>query len=60
MDVEHDDVHVLTLQLRARLVERPGLEHPEPLQLEVHPAEQPKRRLVVNDEHCAAPRRHSG
>src|SRR5215204_5220585 len=42
MHVEHDDIDVLTLELRSRLLERPGLEYPEPLQLEVHSAEQPK------------------
>src|ERR687897_3195801 len=58
VDVEHDDLDVLALELAARRVQGRGLEHPEPLQLEIHPAEQPKRWLVVHDEH-GAPRRHA-
>ena len=37
---------------RARAArERRRLEHPVTLELEIHPAEQPNRRLVVDDEH---------
>jgi len=53
--VEQDDVGMFT----PRLVEpaRPvgGLEHLHPLRLEVDAAEQPDRRLVVDDEHPRRP-----
>ena len=50
MDVEHDDVDVFLRQRRARCGERVSLEHLVPVELEVDAAEQPDRRLVVDDK----------
>ncbi len=50
MHVEEHDIDGVGPQEVARDVHRPGLEHAVALELEVHPAEQPKRGLVVDDE----------
>ncbi len=55
MDVEHDDVDLLLRQHRARCGERMRLEHLVTVELEIDPAEQPDRRLVVDDQDAEAP-----
>ncbi len=50
MDVEHDDVDVFLRQRRARRGERVSFQYLVPVELEVDAAEQPNRRLVVDDE----------
>src|SRR4051812_43190306 len=50
MDVEHDDVDVFLRQRRARSGERVSLQHLVPVELEIDPAQQPDRGLVVNYE----------
>jgi hypothetical protein len=48
--VQKDDRRGLGLDRRPRLGERPGLADVEALPLEIHPAQEPDRRLVVHDE----------
>ena len=50
VDVEHEEVDVFLRQRRARGGERVSLEHLVPVELEVDPAKQADRRLVVDDE----------
>ena len=49
MDVEYDDVDVFPLELLARSRERARFEHLVTIELEIDPAKQPNRRLVVDD-----------
>ena len=49
MEVEQHERR-LRRELAARLVERRRLEHVVAVELEVDPAEQPDRRLVVDDQ----------
>jgi hypothetical protein len=49
MDVQHDDVDVFLLQRIARGRERARFHHLVTVELEVDPAQQPNRRLVVDD-----------
>ena len=51
MQVEEDDGDGLALEERAGVAERARLDHPVAVQLEIHPAQEPDRRLVVHDEH---------
>jgi hypothetical protein len=60
MDVEHDDVDLVVIQNRAGSGERVRFEHFVALELEVDPAQQPDRRLVVDDEHPKARRMAPG
>ncbi len=50
VDVEHEKVDVFLLDRGARGVEGVSLEHLVPVELEVDPAEQADRGLVVDDE----------
>jgi hypothetical protein len=50
VDVEHDDVDVFLLQRRPHSGERLGLEDLVTVELEIDPAKEPDRRLVVDDE----------
>ena len=51
VDVEHDDVDVFLRSSSARAVASElSLEHLVPVELEIDPAKQPNRRLVVDDE----------
>src|SRR5690348_10620851 len=50
VDVEEDDVDVVGFHCGSGTRQRVGLEDLMSLELEVDPAEQPDRRLVVNDE----------
>jgi hypothetical protein len=50
VDVEHEKVDVFLLECGARSVERVSLEHLVPVELEVDPAEQADRGIVVDDE----------
>ena len=59
MHVEHDDVDLVGAELRARLGQRPGLEHVPTRELQVDPAEEPNRSVVVDDEHGVARRVHA-
>src|ERR671930_1043427 len=52
--VEQDSVDVVLAQVAPGLVEGVGLEHAVALELEVHLAEKPDRRLVVDDEYRVA------
>jgi hypothetical protein len=51
VDIEQDDVRRLLLDQRPGLGEVGSLEHSVAFELEVDPAEQAQRALVVNDEH---------
>ena len=50
VDVEEYDVDIARFQRRSSRRNRVGLEDLVSLELEIDPAEQPNRRLVVNDE----------
>ena len=58
MHVEHDDVDAL--EPLTRLANRRRLADVPTVELEVEPAEHPNGRVVVDDEHGAAGRIHSG
>ena len=51
MDVEQDDVDPLRRERLGRLVQRGSLQHAVVLELQIDPAQQPQRRVVVDYEH---------
>jgi len=51
VQVEEDEGDGLVLEERAGVTERARLDHPVAVQLEIHPVQEPDRRLVVHDEH---------
>ena len=50
VDVEHDDVDLVLVEHRARGGERVSLDDLVAFELEIHPAQKPDRRLVVDDQ----------
>ena len=50
-EVEEHDAEVTRRHRRARLGERSGFEHLESLELEIYPAQEPDRGLIVHHEH---------
>jgi hypothetical protein len=59
VDVEQDDVDLPSLELEARLLERRRLADRPALELQVDPAQEADRRVVVDDENGMAGRIHA-
>ena len=58
VDVEQDDPDGAVRELLPRLFERRGLAHAQTLELEVDPAQEPDRSVVVDDEDMGGPPLH--